>query len=96
MEKVLGHYKSVRLIRTLRKIMDQSLQAPTAKCAKNRAVKQCPGIYQRQIVPENRHSNIKMTGLVDGERNAVDVVHLNLSMVLCTVSIMPLQIIGKM
>lgn len=28
-------------------------------------VKQCTGIYQRQIVPENKHNNIKMIGLVN-------------------------------
>lgn len=75
-------------MRTLRKIMDQSLQAPIAKCT--RTVKQHAGIYQRQIVPENRHNNIRVTGLAVHKGNAVDVIHLNLSMVLCTDSTMSL------
>lgn len=41
-------------------------------------------------MPENRHKNIKMAGLVNDKENAVEVIYLKISMVLCTVSIMSL------
>jgi len=91
MEEELGNYKSVRLMVVTGKIMDESFPALIAKCMKNRTVKQHVDIYKGKLCLISLiifYS--EMPGLVD-KGKAVDVIiYSDFSIVLGTVSVMPL------